>query len=71
MVFVHARNDTVRTARALIDTARERNELEEFIPTEESHPGYPFAEREVYLMAAAARWLDRRGRRGRSARSTE
>ena len=69
MVFVHARNDTVRTARALIDTARERNELEEFIPTEESHPGYPFAEREVYLMAAAE--VGEVARRGRSARSTE
>lgn len=46
MVFVHARNDTVRTARALRDLARSRNELGAFAPSE-THARYAQASRDL------------------------
>ena len=47
MVFVHARNDTVRTARALLERARELNDAEEFLPDLEANPQYKLYAKEV------------------------
>jgi activating signal cointegrator complex subunit 3 len=46
MVFVHARNDTVRTARALRDLARNRAESSILAP-DEAHARYAHAARDV------------------------
>ena len=47
MVFVHARNDTVRTARALLERARELNDAEAFLPDLEAIPQYKLYAKEV------------------------
>lgn len=46
MVFVHARNDTVRTARALRDLARSQGDMATFAP-EESSPRLAAAQRDL------------------------
>lgn len=38
MIFVHARNDTVRTARAMLDTAKREQQSEEWLPSVAKHP---------------------------------
>lgn len=47
MVFVHARNDTVRTARALLEMANKNGTIEEFRPNLEEHPRYALSQKEV------------------------
>ena len=47
MVFVHARNDTVRTARSLLERARGLEQGELFLPTPEEHPRMALMVKEV------------------------
>ena len=47
MVFVHARNDTVKTARALMERARTDQQVEEFVPNYEEHPRYQLLIKEL------------------------
>ena len=46
MVFVHARNDTVRTARAMLEKARKQNEALEWLPPDD-HPKMHLYTKEV------------------------
>ena len=47
MVFVHARNDTNRTARALVERAKIQGEEEEFKPNQDEHPMFTLRAKEV------------------------
>ena len=47
MIFVHARNDTARTARALVERAKFKGQEEEFRPNLEDHPRYTLQIKEV------------------------
>ena len=47
MVFVHARSDTVRTARALLDLARKENTADVFVPNYDEFPTYQLKVKEV------------------------
>ena len=47
MVFVHARNDTARTARALVERAKFRQEDEEFKAKQSEHPMFQLRIKEV------------------------
>jgi len=46
MVFVHARNETLRTARGLLELAKQRGNEELFAPKPE-HPRYGLCVREL------------------------
>lgn len=45
MVFVHARNATVRTAMSLIERAKNNGQISYFLPTQ--RPEYGHAEKQV------------------------
>jgi len=47
MVFVHARNDTVKTARALLERAKKLGEEAEFVGPAMEHPRYGLLAKEV------------------------
>ena len=47
MVFVHARNDTIRTARGLLELAKKKAEEAEFKPNPDLHPRGQLMVREV------------------------
>jgi hypothetical protein len=47
MVFVHARSDTVRTARALLELARKEGTAEELLPKYDEIPTFQLKVKEV------------------------